>query len=206
MGLLGSGPVAAARVPIIVSEAPQPYRPEFVAALEKIAEACSIMKARGQALPILVGGAVVEFDTGSAIASGDFDFVADNADGFAGALLAVGFRREDRQGRLLRGFHHPDLIIGVELVSGGYFDGAADRQRIRIVELASGEVWAAPTEDLIADRLGQWLVNRADKSVLLQALTLPDLGNLLDTAYLDRRIRHETNGELDLAAVRRLQA
>lgn len=71
------------------------------------------------------------------------------------ALLPVGFRREDRQGRLLRGFHHPDLIIGVEMVSGAYFDGSADRRRIRIVELASGEVWAAPTEDLIADRVGQ---------------------------------------------------
>lgn len=183
-----------------------PYRPEFVAALEKIAEACTIMKARGQALPILVGGAVVEFDTGSAIASGDFDFVADDADGFAAALLAVGFRREDRQGRVLRGFHHPDLLIAVEMVSGGYFDGAADRQRIRVVELASGEVWAASTEDLIADRLGQWLANTADKSVLLQTLTLIGLGHLLDTAYLDRRIRDETNGELDLAAVRRLQA
>lgn len=189
-----------------MSEAAAPYRPEFVAALEKIAQACSIMKGRQQVLPILVGGAVVEFDTGSAIASGDFDFVADDAEGFASALLAVGFRREDRQGRLLRGFHHPDLLIGVEIVSGGYFDGFADRQRIRIVELASGEVWAASTEDLIADRIGQWLANSADKSVLLQALTLLDLGNLLDTAYLDRRIRDETNGELDLADVRRLQA
>lgn len=56
-----------------MTDTPQPYRPQFVAALEKIAEACSIMKARGQVLPILVGGAVVEFDTGSAIASGDFD-------------------------------------------------------------------------------------------------------------------------------------
>lgn len=151
-------------------------------------------------------GAVVEFDTGSAIASGDFDFVADDPDGFAAALLAVGFRREDRQGRLLRGFHHPDLLIGVEMVSGAYFDGSADRARIRIVELTSGDILAAPTEDLIADRVGQWLANMADKSIILQALTLLDLANVLDTAYLDRRIRHETNGELDLAAVRRLQA
>lgn len=183
-----------------------PYRPEFVAALEKIAEACGIMRARGQALPILVGGAVVEFDTGSAIASGDFDFVADDPDGFADALLAVGFLREVRRGHVLRGFHHPDLLIGVEMVSGGYFDGAGDRTRIRIVELASGEVLAAATEDLIADRVGQWAANRNDGSVLVQALALLALGNALDDAYLDRRIGEETHGELDLDAVRRLQA
>ena len=63
-----------------------------------------------------------------------------------------------------------------------------------------------PTEELIADRIGQWLANKADKTVLLQDLTLLDLGNLLDADYLDQRIRHETNGELDLAAVRSLQA
>ena len=42
-----------------MNETPQPYRSEFVAALEKIAEACSIMQARGQELPILVGSGIL---------------------------------------------------------------------------------------------------------------------------------------------------
>lgn len=43
MVLRGCGRFAACRVPAIVTVAPQPYRPEFVAALEKIAEACRIV-------------------------------------------------------------------------------------------------------------------------------------------------------------------
>ncbi|MCO6417559.1 hypothetical protein JYK14_15520 [Siccirubricoccus sp. KC 17139] len=42
-----------------------PYRSEFVAALNLLAQACTMVKQEGHPLPILVGGAVVEFDTGS---------------------------------------------------------------------------------------------------------------------------------------------
>ncbi|WP_149539515.1 hypothetical protein [Siccirubricoccus phaeus] len=48
------------------------YRPEFVAALNLLARACALMARGGHPLPILVGGAVVEFDTGSQITSGRF--------------------------------------------------------------------------------------------------------------------------------------
>lgn len=183
-----------------------PYRVAFVEALTKLGEVCALMKARQQPLPVLVGGAVVEFDTGSAIASGDFDLVAEDEDATAAALLAVGFRREDRQGRLLRGFYHPNLLIAVEMVGGGYFDGRADRRRVRVLDLGSVEILAAPTEDLIADRIGQWMANPADKTLLNQALTLIGLAESLDIPYLDRRISDETNGEFDVAAVWRLRA
>jgi hypothetical protein len=130
------------------------YRSEFVAALEPLAQACGLMKAAGVPLPILVGGAVVEFDTKGAIVSGDFDFAGGDDRGFREAMLAVGFVQQHRAGHLLRGYYHPGLLIGVELFSGGYFDGRADRQRARIVELVNGEVLVAATEDLIGDRLG----------------------------------------------------
>ena len=39
------------------------YRPEYVAALNLLARACRIVLDRGLPAPILVGGAVVEFDT-----------------------------------------------------------------------------------------------------------------------------------------------
>jgi hypothetical protein len=72
----------------------------------------------------------------------------------AAALQEVGFLQEHRQDFKLGGFYHSSLPIGVELVSGGYFDGQADRDRVRVVALADGQVLMAPTEDLIADRLG----------------------------------------------------
>lgn len=173
------------------------YRSEFVAALELLAQACGLMRAAGAPLPILVGGAVVEFDTGGAIVSGDFDFAGGDDAGFRAAMLAVGFVQEDRRGRLLRGYYHPDLLIGVELVSGDYFDGRADRQRVRIIELASGEVLAAATEDLIADRLGQWIASRRrDEELLHQALAMARMSEDLDMDYLITRVMQETAGEL----------
>jgi len=182
-----------------------PYRPEFVAALNLLARACTLVRQAGHPLPILVGGAVVEFDTGGQITSGDFDFVAAADEAFAEALLTVGFLREDRRGRLRKGFYHPEIGIGVEMVSGTYFDGQADRGRVRILALENGEICMAPTEELIADRIGQWEASRRrDHELLAQAAALYGLAASLDDDYLDRRIRQETAGALGLNILRSL--
>lgn len=56
-----------------------------------------------------------------------------------------------------------------------------------------------PTEDLIADRLGQWIASdRRDRELLLQAVALFRLAEELDLPYLDRRIREDTCGDLAL--------
>jgi hypothetical protein len=107
-------------------------------------------------------------DTAGDLHSGDFDLVSGADDELAEALLAVGFRWEDRQERRLGGFHHPTLPIGAELESGAYFDGRADRSRVRVLELPRGEVLVAPTEDLIADRLGQWIASDRRDGALLR--------------------------------------
>jgi hypothetical protein len=59
--------------------------------------------AAGDPPPILVGGAVVEFDTLGAMTSGDLDLVYANDSALDRALRAVGFYREDRPGRRLGG-------------------------------------------------------------------------------------------------------
>jgi hypothetical protein len=74
-----------------------------------------------------------------------------------------------------------------------------------VVALADGEVLMAPTEDLIADRLGQWIGSvRRDEEMLLQARTLMDLAEGLAEEYLDARIRQETAGTLSLSEFRSL--
>lgn len=183
------------------------YRAEFIAGLGLLARAGALLAAQGVPLPILVGGAVVEFDTASQIHSGDFDLVTADDEAVAQALLAVGFRREDRRGWKKGGFCHPDLPIGVELVSGGYFDGKADRARLRLLTLPEGEVAMAPTEDLIADRIGQWVASdRRDEDVLAQAIALFLLAEAPDRAYLDERLRHESAGALGIEELQRLAA
>jgi hypothetical protein len=114
------------------------FRPEFIEALSLLAKACEDVASRGYERPILVGGAAVEFHTGSAVVSGDFDFVTGDQRAFEEALMVYGFRKEDRTGRLLRGLYHPDLLLGVEVVSGSPFDGHSDQQRIQLVEVTDG--------------------------------------------------------------------
>ena len=175
------------------------YRPEFTAALGLIAEAFDMVKAAGYARPVLVGGAAVEFYTASAIVSGDFDIVSSAPTPLENALLAVGFVREDRRGRLLRGFYHPVSLIGVEIVSGQLFDGRADRNRMIIVKVDGHKVQLPALEDMIADRLGQYASNpRGRTDMLNQAIALYVLAEDIDEAYLDRRLREETSGDYDL--------
>ena len=87
------------------------------------------MERQGHSLPVLVGGAVVEWYSTGAYMSGDFDLHVLAPEPFTDALLALGFRAEDRPGRLLRGFYHPDFDLGVEFISGRLLDGYAERAR-----------------------------------------------------------------------------
>jgi hypothetical protein len=104
----------------------------------------------------LVGGGAVEFYTGGAVVSGDFDVVTDAQQIFEAALVDLGFRREDRPSHPLRGLYHPTIGIDVEVVGGLLFDGPSDRARIRLVDVGAGNrVAIAALEDMIADRMGQ---------------------------------------------------
>jgi hypothetical protein len=170
------------------------YRPEFLAALDLLAKASTLMVAEGHAPPVLVGGAVVEFETRSAMTSGDLDLVSASDRALARALEAVGFRKEDRPGQRLGGWFHPDLPIAVDCVASRYYEGRGDRSRIRIVEMPSGDVLMAPIEELIIDRIGQWEASdRKDRELRAQVAGLLELAEELDETYVLRRV-HEENG------------
>ena len=72
------------------------FRPEFRDALGLLGKAMENMRLRGLTSPILVGGAAVEFYTGGAVTTGDFDFVTPLQDEFFQELENVGFRRPER--------------------------------------------------------------------------------------------------------------
>jgi hypothetical protein len=97
--------------------------------------------------------------------------------------------------------YHPTLGIGVEVVSGALFDGASDRAKIRVVDVGNGHrVAIAAPKDMVADRLGQYCsTSNRVPPMLDQAVKMWQLAGDLDEAYLDKRIRDETLGELDLA-------
>ncbi len=131
------------------------YRAEFLAALDLLARASARMVADGKPPPILVGGAVVEFDTMGAVTTGDLDVVAADDVALGCAPAEVGFRREDRAGKRLGGWYHAELPIAVDCVSARHYDERGDRARLRVLVLPGGDLLAAPIEELIIDRIGQ---------------------------------------------------
>lgn len=176
------------------------YRAEFLRALSLIAQAATEARAAGGGSAILVGGAAVEFFSGGAVTSGDFDIWTTSEAMLREKLLAAGFKDEDRHGRLLRGFYHPEFDFGVELVSGRLFDGRSDRTKLVTLMIGGFSITIAPVEDLIADRMGQYNSTPGKVPAMLrQAVILYLLAETIDDTYLDRRIREDTAGDFDLS-------
>jgi hypothetical protein len=182
------------------------FRPEYVEALILLAEVCGEVVDKGYPHPILVGGAAVEFHTGGAVVSGDFDFITPYHEVFEEILPRYGFILEEkRPGWRMRSFRHPTLDLGVEVLNDHLYAGS-DAARIRLVEITEGKRIAIyPTEDLIADRLGQYAEDgRAE--MLGQAVMLYKLACEPDEDYLDTRIRVQTTGDWSLARLKEMAA
>ena len=171
------------------------YRKVYIEALRLLSRAFDIAERRGAPRPVIVGGSAVEFYTGGAITSGDFDLVAAREEIVGEALVEIGFRREDRRGVRLGGFYHPESLIGVEFVTGPLFEGRTDADRLQLVvvdEASDAKVIFPPLEDMIADRLGQHASDpRGRDDMLEQARLLASLAENLDMAYLRRRVAEE---------------
>ena len=171
------------------------YRPQFEAALRLFARVSEAMKARGFDAPILVGGAAVELYSLSAISTGDFDISTGRQIEFEEELQKVGFVRPSGPGVATRGWIHPDLQLGFEVVSGSLLDGMADRERVRMLDLVGdGTASIISLEDMIADRMGQYASGTA-REMLQQAKTMFSLYPDADLDYMEQRIRYETAGE-----------
>ena len=184
------------------------FPPDYIPLLEILADAFTRYEMETGVAPVLVGGAATAILTAGAFMSGDFDVVAGNDEAFARAMTAAGFQEEERLGRLLGGFYHPDFPeYGIELVSGQLFDGRTDRQRVlQPVFRNNHSLTLPPFEDLIADRLGQHAIAPStDDSRLRQAQMLLTMAKSIDLHYLEKRV-HDEGGELrllDFDAMRR---
>jgi hypothetical protein len=177
------------------------YRPAFEAALRLFARASAAMTAQGFEAPVLVGGGAVELYSNSAVTTGDFDLVTGRQQAFEAALQQLGFVRPSGPGVATRGWVHPDLKLGFEIVSSTLLDGLADRDRVLIVDLgADGTAAVIAVEDMIADRMGQFASGTAPE-MREQARRLLMLHSDADRAYLERRIREETAGEYGIEDV-----
>ena len=175
------------------------YRPEFEAALRLFAQVSEAMKARGFQAPVLVGGAAVEIYSLSAIATGDFDISTGAQDAFEEELQRHAFIRPSGPGMATRGWIHPELALGFEVVTSTLLDGMAERERVRMIDAGNGQtVSVISLEDMIADRMGQYASGTA-RDMLGQAQALFVLFPDADLDYMERRIRYESAGDYGVA-------
>jgi hypothetical protein len=179
------------------------FRPAFIEALSLLAQVCDEVERKGYPRPILVGGAAVEFHSGGAVISGDFDFVTPAHEAFEELLPKYGFIIEEkRHGGGMKSFRHPTLDLGVEVLSDHLYSGS-DVTRVRLVEVVDGKrIAISPIEDLIADRLGQYADDGQRVEMLGQAIRLFKLAREPDEDYLDGRIRGQTGDEWSLARLK----
>src|SRR5258708_12571252 len=170
-------------------------RPQFRQALNLIATAIQRIEARGLTGTVLVGGAAVEFFTGGAITSGDFDLVSPWKEELFAELRKLGFIQPNEPGWLLNSPYHPTLGLSVQVVSGQLMDGHADKSRIRDISLGEfGNARFLPVEDLIADRMSQaFAAKPAREDMPNQAFRLHQLADRLDQPHLDNRIPPQTS-------------
>lgn len=160
------------------------------------------MRAKGYTRPVLVGGAAAEYYTGSALATGDFDLCSPVQAELEEEMRRHGFIKPSGPGKSTRGWIHPELQLGFEIVADLPMDGNVDREHILLVEdVGDGLSFAIiAVEDLIADRMGQYASGTA-RDRLDQARLLLRLNPDADKVYLDRRIREESSGDYGVSDI-----
>jgi hypothetical protein len=180
------------------------YRPAFEAALALFARISEAMMERDLPRPVLVGGAAAEFYSVSALTTGDFDICSIAQPELEEEMQRFGFVRPSGAGRSLRGWVHPDLGLGFEVVADVPMDGNVDAAHIRLVrpigETALFRIISV--EDLIADRMGQYASGTA-RDRIDQARLLLALHPNVDIDYLERRIREESMGDYGIEDIGR---
>lgn len=174
--------------------------PEYLAALVPLADAFSAYEKATGSVAVLVGGAAAAIHTDGAFMSADFDVVAGNDAAFDQAMATAGFVDDEKALHGQGGWYHPaHPQFAVEQVSGGYFDGRADKTRcLKLTVREDAAIVLPAIEDMIADRLGQHEVAGGDMSMLEQARALYALAEGLDLAYLYRRIVEESGNPAHL--------
>lgn len=186
----------------VMSDPALPWRPEFLAALRMLARASEGLARRGFSRPVLVGGGAVEFYTGSAIMTGDIDVTTPVQPELEEELQKLGFVRPSGPGKATRGWVHPDIGLGFEVVGDSPMGDTPDLVRLRLVypDPAEPGLRVLSLEDMIADRMGQYASGTA-RDMLDQARELYALSANLDRDYLEQRIRTETIGEYGVEAL-----
>ena len=189
------------------------WRASFLGALQLLGQAIAHVPF-GMPDPILCGASAIELYTGRLWPGAALEVRVADVRVLNAALLAVGFRWQERSRHDRRGLWHPDFQLGVDLVENWASLGGGEMANILTATIAH-EFQQAPNdggvrlqvmgiEDLIVEQVGSWPARTApaeDSALVTQALVglgRAGVGGRFRAGYLQRRLLCETGGTVVL--------
>ena len=188
------------------------WRASFIGALRLVGEAAARLPV-GASDPILCGESAVELYTGGLWASDDLELYVVQPRLLTAELFAVGFRWTHSPRYVGRGLWHPDLQIGVKITEDHASLGLAELANLLTIAMDGEPVDRVRTslkvvgiEDVIAEQVASWRAHRVPSAQsttriqVLIALARRGIGGPFRAGYLQRRLAHDTEGEVAFEA------
>ncbi len=144
-------------------------------------------------VPIVVGGFAVETYTQGGYTTGDIDALTRRRDEVVAVLGESGFERRARH------WIHPELLLALEF-PGGHLEPREAYDRVVDIDIDGHLVRMIGIEDLIVDRLCQYVHGPATEELDLAVWLLGLHGHRIDRSYLKRIADREKVGEALLEA------
>src|ERR1700722_19656383 len=161
--------------------------------------------------PVLHGSAAIELYTGGLWSAADLDLYALEPRPLIAELFGMGFRWAERPRSGGSGLWHPELIIGINIGSGGTPSDLAELSNVLTVindldleQRAQSSLKVIGIEDLIAAQVAGCLMLRTPYSEatsltqVLIALAREGVGGRFRAGYLQRRLTSDTDGAVVL--------
>ena len=162
--------------------------------------------------PVLCGEFAVELYTGSLWATDDLDLYITQPRLLIAELFAMGFRWTHSP-RVGRGLWHPELQMGVKITEDRPPLGPAELANLLTIATDGERMGRVRTslkvigiEDVIAEQVASWRTHRTPSTQtttrihMLIALARRGIGGPFRAGYLQRRLAHDTGGEVTFEA------
>jgi hypothetical protein len=188
------------------------WRASFIDALRLVGEAAARLPV-GASDPILCGESAVELYTGGLWATDDLELSVVQPRLLTAELFAVGFRWTHSPRYVGRGLWHPELQMGVKITEDHAPLGPAElANRLTIatdgelVDRVQTSLKVIGIEDVIAAQVASWQTHRVPSAQVttriqvLVALARCGIGGPFRAGYLQRRLAHDTRGEVAFEA------
>jgi hypothetical protein len=182
------------------------WRARFIDALQLVGEAAARLPV-GVPDPVLCGEAAIELYTGGLWATDDLELSVVQPRLLTAELFAVGFRWTHSSRCAGRSLWHPKLQMAIKITGDRAPLGAAELANLLTVATDSEPVDRnrAPLkvigiEDVITEQVASWRTHRVPQAMtriqVLVALARRGIGGPLRGGYLQRRLAHDTGGEV----------